>query len=98
MIKEIKQALGRVVDPELGIDIVSLGLIYKISVRKSGDTVVRMTLTSPGCPLASMIDIMVKTEVKKVKGIGEVRTELIWDPPWVPDMMSDEAKAELGFD
>lgn len=98
MIKEIKQALRRVVDPELGIDIVSLGLIYKISVRKSGDTVVRMTLTSPGCPLAGMIDIMVKTEVKKVKGIGEVRTELIWDPPWVPDMMSDEAKAELGFD
>ncbi len=74
-----------------------LGLVY--DVREEGGVVeVEMTLTSPGCPLAGVIDSEVKKAVKKIKGVKKVTLELIWDPPWTQDMMSDEAKAELGLD
>lgn len=94
---KVRKALKEVVDPELRINIVDLGLIY--DVREEGGVVeVEMTLTSPGCPLASVIDARVKEVVGKVKGVRNVTVELTWDPPWTADMMSDEAKAELGFD
>lgn len=94
---KVRAALKKVFDPELHINIVDLGLVY--DVREEGGVVeVEMTLTSPGCPLAGVIDSEVKKAVKKIKGVKKVTLELIWDPPWTQDMMSDEAKAELGLD
>lgn len=95
--EKVREALKEVIDPELRINIVDLGLIY--DVREEGGVVeVEMTLTSPGCPLAGIIDSKVKEAVGKIKGVKEITVELMWDPPWTQDMMSDEAKAELGFD
>ena len=95
--EKVRNSLRKVLDPELHINIVDLGLVY--DVREEGGVVeVEMTLTSPGCPLASVIDKDVKEVVMKIPGIKKVTLELVWDPPWTSDMMSDEAKAELGFD
>mgnify|MGYP001575671179 CR=1 FL=1 len=94
---KVRKALRRVVDPELHINIVDLGLIYDVRGEK-GVVGIEMTLTSPGCPLASVIDSEINRVVKKIKGVKKVTLELIWDPPWTSDMMSEEAKAQLGFD
>ena len=94
---KVREALKTVIDPELHINIVDLGLVY--DVREEGGIVeVEMTLTTPGCPLAGVIDTKIREAVMKVNGVKEVTLELIWDPPWTQDMMSEEAKAELGFD
>ena len=95
--KKVRKALKGVMDPELRINIVDLGLVYDVR-EKDGKVVVEMTLTSPGCPLAGMIDSRGNEVVKKIKGVKKVVVEIVWDPPWTSDMMSDEAKAELGFD
>ncbi len=94
---KVREALKEVIDPELRINIVDLGLVYDVREEK-GVVEVEMTLTSPGCPLAGMIDAAVKEAVEKIKGVKKISVELTWDPPWTEDMMSDEAKAELGFD
>lgn len=99
----ILDKLSTVIDPELGVDIVSLGLIYDVTFPESGLIKVHilMTLTTPGCPLAGVFDKMVRDALIGLDGIdvhNEVFIELTFDPPWVPDMMSDEAKAQLGFD
>lgn len=95
-------------DPELKINIVDLGLIYKIQVAKSSTgsksrqkIKILMTLTTPGCPLAGMFDTLVKHALKKLPGIDvdrDVQIELTFDPPWTSDMMSASAKVELGFE
>ncbi len=90
-------ALKNVIDPELGINIVDLGLIYEIKINETA-VEIEMTLTSPGCPLAPVIDQLIRSELDNLEGISEVRVSLIWDPPWVMDMISEEAKAELGID
>jgi metal-sulfur cluster biosynthetic enzyme len=105
--EKVWQALKKVIDPELHIDVVSLGLIYGVSARliegKTGPTPfihVLMTLTTPGCPLAGMFDTMIKDALKSIEGIDvhrNVVTELTFDPPWIPDMMTEESKAELGL-
>lgn len=95
--KKVRAVLKKVVDPELGIDIVSLGLVYDVREEK-GVVEVEMTLTSPGCPLAGVIDQRVKEAVKPIKGVKKVSVEIVWDPPWTSEMMTDEAKAELGLD
>mgnify|MGYP001581481119 CR=1 FL=1 len=95
--KKVRTALKGVIDPELRINIVDLGLVYDVR-EEAGEVEVEMTLTSPGCPLAGIIDEEIRRAVKKVKGVRKVGVELTWDPPWTQDMMSDEAKAELGFD
>lgn len=94
---KVRKALKKVVDPELGINIVDLGLIYDVR-ETHGAVVVEMTLTSPGCPLAGEIDQKIKGAVKGVAGVKKVTVEIIWDPPWTQDMISEEAKAELGLD
>lgn len=94
---KVRKALKKVVDPELNINIVDLGLIYDVREEK-GVVEVEMTLTTPGCPLVGVIDKRVKDAVKKIKGIRKLTVEIIWDPPWTQEMMSDEAKAELGLD
>lgn len=94
---EVREALRRVIDPELGMNIVDLGLIYDIRTE-GGEVEVELTLTSPGCPLAPVIDKMIKDEVGKVAGVEVVTIDLVWDPPWNTDMITPEMRAELGLD
>lgn len=87
-----------VIDPELGINIVDLGLIYGIDIEKD-EIVIRMTLTTPGCPLVSVFEMMVRDAVRQTPGFDQtkqVRIELTFDPPWDRSKMSEKAKAELG--
>jgi FeS assembly SUF system protein len=93
----IVAALRKVHDPEIPVNIYDLGLIYKIDIADSGNVAIDMTLTAPACPVAGMMPVMVKDAVKTVDGVGEVVVELVWDPPWSPDTMSDEAKLQLGM-
>jgi len=92
---KIRKALEKVMDPELGVSIVDLGLIYDIRYEK-GEVEVEMTLTSPGCPLAPEIDNKIKTALKKIPEIKKIKVNLVWDPPWSRDLMSDDLKAEFG--
>jgi len=90
-------ALRNVHDPEIPVNIYDLGLIYRIDIADNGNVDVDMTLTAPACPVAGMMPVMVKDAVKTVDGVGEVEVELVWDPPWSPETMSDEAKLTLGM-
>lgn len=102
---EVYRRLDTVIDPELGISIVKLGLIYDVTVEPKADADsyiarILMTLTTPGCPLAAVFDHMVKDALYGLPGLAsdqDVHITLTFDPPWVPDMMDEEAKAELGF-
>ena len=94
----IRDALSEVYDPEIGIDVVSLGLVYGTAVDESGLLTVDMTLTSPYCPLASILQSQVHAVCAPLPGIEDVRVNLVWDPPWDPrTMASDEVKLELGI-
>lgn len=90
------EALEQVVDPELGLDVVSLGLIYRISVR-DGEVEMDMTMTSPGCPVAEQLLLEANNALLKVPGVERARVNLVWSPAWTPEMMSLEAKMALGF-
>ncbi len=93
---DVVEALRQVEDPELGMDIVELGLFYDAEVE--GPKVhVRYTLTSIGCPVGPMIEEDIRRVVAELPGVEEVESELTWDPPWTPDRMSDDAKFILGF-
>ncbi len=93
---EVMKALKECLDPEIGISLVDLGLIYDVIINK--DKVdIKMTLTTPGCPMHAYMVDDVKNKVNNIKGVKEVNVELVWDPPWSPDRMSDEAKKMLGF-
>ncbi|HSV95270.1 MAG TPA: metal-sulfur cluster assembly factor [Spirochaetia bacterium] len=93
---KIWEALKKVIDPELGVSIVDLGLIYDVRYE-AGEAEVEMTLTSPGCPLAPVIDKKINDALKGVPEVKKLIVELVWDPPWSKDLMSDELKAEFGF-
>ncbi|PIU20847.1 MAG: aromatic ring hydroxylase [Candidatus Diapherotrites archaeon CG08_land_8_20_14_0_20_34_12] len=93
--KSVLDSLKNVYDPELGISIVDLGFIYKIDIINEKVTV-RMTFTSPHCPLSGMITDQVKEAVMKVDGVKEVNIELVFDPPWNPSMMNAEIRKQLG--
>ncbi|MBK1647219.1 SUF system Fe-S cluster assembly protein [Rhabdochromatium marinum] len=90
-------SLRQVHDPEIPVNIYDLGLIYNIDIATNGDVDVDMTLTAPGCPVAGMMPMMVKNAVEKVEGVGQVQVELVWDPPWTQDNMSEEALLQLGM-
>lgn len=93
---EILDALSGVIDPEIGMNIVDVGLVYR--VEPSEDSVeIDFTLTSPGCPLADVIVEDMKKQVAEKTGITEVKTNLVWNPPWSIDFMSEEARLELGY-
>ena len=102
--KTIRNRLKTVMDPELNVNIVDLGLIYKVKAKnKEGKTkiYILMTLTSSGCPLAGMFDALVKNSLKTISGFDaekDVKIELTFDPPWTPEMMTEEVRAELGFE
>ncbi len=99
--------LSTILDPEIGVDIVGLGLIYEVTVRAHQTEVgpidkihILMTLTTPGCPLATMIEDMIHRQLDSLAGVDgyrDVTIEITFDPPWVQDMMSEEAKAQLGL-
>jgi FeS assembly SUF system protein len=93
----VVEALRSVYDPEIPVDIYELGLIYRINVATSGFVTVDMTLTSPGCPVAGSLPGEVESRVRGVPGVRDVQVELVWDPPWSMEKMSDAAKLELGF-
>lgn len=95
--KKLLKVLQNVPDPELGISVVDLGLIYDVKIDKKGKAEVIMTLTSMGCPLFSLIEEPIKKELLKLKEVKDVSVELTFDPPWTPEKMSKEAKIKLGF-
>ncbi|MDL4840588.1 metal-sulfur cluster assembly factor [Aquibacillus rhizosphaerae] len=92
---QVKEALYSVIDPELGINIVDLGLIYDIEVNKTNDVFVTMTLTTPGCPLHDSIVGGVESAIYYINEVGKVDVQLVWQPAWTPEKMSDQAKAML---
>ncbi|MBP6012144.1 MAG: SUF system Fe-S cluster assembly protein [Alphaproteobacteria bacterium] len=100
-LEELTQALVRelktVFDPEIPVDIYELGLIYKIDVSDKKDISIDMTLTAPACPVAGEMPGWVKDAVAKVPGIGEVTVNMVFDPPWTPERMSEEARLELNM-
>ena len=93
---DVVEALRQVEDPELGMDIVELGLFYDAEVE-GGKVKVSYSLTSIGCPVGPMIEEDIQRVVGELPGVDEVETELTWDPPWSPEKMSDDAKFILGF-
>jgi len=94
---DVIEGLKNVYDPEIGINIVDLGLVYDTEIADNGDVLVTMTLTSLGCPLGPVIMQEVNNALKDLPGIGETDVKLVWSPPWSPENMSEEAKDELGI-
>ncbi|MBA2753564.1 MAG: metal-sulfur cluster assembly factor [Chloroflexia bacterium] len=94
---DVREGLKNVYDPEIGVNIVDLGLVYDADVSDTGDVLVTMTLTSLGCPLGPVIVQEVNNALKDLPGIGDTDVKLVWSPPWSPDMMSEDAKDELGM-
>jgi FeS assembly SUF system protein len=90
-------ALKSIYDPEIPVDIYELGLIYDVDISEDGDAVVTMTLTTPHCPVAESLPNEVELRVLSVPGIRDAEVKLVWDPPWDPSKMSDEARLELGM-
>jgi FeS assembly SUF system protein len=93
----VVEALKSVYDPEIPVDIYELGLIYDVQISEDGDAVVLMTLTTPHCPVAESLPNEVELRVLSVPGIRDAEVKLVWDPPWDPSKMSDEARLELGM-
>lgn len=94
--ERVVEALQQIYDPEIPVNIYALGLIYDVEIEGSR-VLVRMTLTSPACPVAGSLPGEVEQKVLGVYGVDECEVELVWDPVWNPEMMSDEAKLDLGF-
>jgi FeS assembly SUF system protein len=93
----IVDALKRVYDPEIPVNIYDLGLIYELKIDNESKVMIRMTLTAPNCPVAEDMPGMVREEVLKVQGVKDVEVELVFDPPWDPEKISKEAMLELGL-
>jgi len=94
--KQVMDAMRECIDPEIGLNIVEMGLIYGVELK--GDRVkIRMTLTTPMCPIGPMFRDDVREKVGKLPGVKEVKVEFVFDPPWSPDKMAPEAKAQLGY-
>ena len=94
---QVIDVLRTVYDPEIPVNIYDLGLIYGCDVDENGVVEVEMTLTAPGCPVAQSFPGTVESAIRKVPGVTAARVELVWDPPWCQDRMTDEAKLELGL-
>ncbi len=93
--EDIVEVLKTIYDPEIPVNIWDLGLVYGIEIEDNGDVEITMTLTAPGCPLASSITYMVQDKVKALKGVGDVKVNLVWDPPWSIDKVTEEGKKKL---
>ena len=97
LVDSVVEALKSIFDPEIPVDIYELGLIYDVAISEDGDAVVTMTLTTPHCPVAESLPQEVELRVLSVPGIRDAEVKLVWDPPWDPSKMSDEARLELGM-
>ncbi|MBI5038379.1 MAG: metal-sulfur cluster assembly factor [Nitrospirae bacterium] len=94
--KLILTALKHVLDPEIGVNIVDLGLVYEVKVE-NGDVYIRMTMTTPGCPLHESISKGAEEAVRQLPGVENVQVDLVWEPAWTPERMSDWARKQLGW-
>ena len=95
--EKIVKTLKTIYDPEIPVDIYELGLIYDVLVNEDNEVKVIMTLTTPNCPVAESLPLDVKEKVKSIEGVEDAEVELTFDPPWTRDLMSEEAKLELGI-
>ena len=95
--ENVLEVLSDVYDPEIPIDIVNLGLVYEVEVEGT-DVNLKMTMPSPGCPSAREIVLESQTLVSEMDGVTEANVEIVWDPPWTPEKMSDEARVSMGMD
>ena len=95
-VDDVQDALTNVIDPELGLDFVELGLIYTVEVE-GGDVFVTFSLTSPGCPIGPQVSEQIEEFVSELDGVTAVHPKMTFTPPWTPDMMSEEAKFALGY-
>ena len=93
---DVLEALSNVIDPELGLDFVELGLIYDVEIE-AGDVFVTFTLTSPGCPIGPQVSEQIEEFVSELDGVSAVYPKMTFTPPWTPDLMSEEAKFALGY-
>lgn len=93
----IRQALYEVYDPELGVNIMDLGLVYDVDLNAEGFVDITMTLTTPGCPMHEAIGDGVGAAIQEISGLTGGEITLVWEPQWTPDMMSDEGRRQLGF-
>ena len=94
---QILEVLGTVFDPEIPVNIREMGLIYDVLVDKDGRVGIRMTLTAPACPAAQSLPVEVRQKAAGVPGVTDAKVEIVWDPPWTKDMMSEAAKLQLGL-
>jgi metal-sulfur cluster biosynthetic enzyme len=95
-VEDVEEALTNVIDPELGLDFVELGLIYGVEVD-GGDVHVTFTLTSPGCPIGPQVSEQIEEFVSEIEGVESVESTMVFSPPWTPERMSEDAKFALGF-
>jgi FeS assembly SUF system protein len=95
--ERVIEALRTVYDPEIPVNIYELGLVYKIDIEDDNRVNVEMTLTSPACPVAGSLPGEVEAKVREIEGVNDASVELVWDPPWHPGMMTEEAQLELGI-
>ena len=95
--EQIVSEIKKIYDPEIPVNIYELGLIYKIEIKEAKKVNIDMTLTSPNCPVAESLPKMVKDNILKLEGVDDVDLNLVWDPPWTKDKMSEAAKLELNL-
>ena len=95
--EEVIATLRGIYDPEIPVNIYELGLVYEVRVDESGGVGIAMTLTSPMCPVAEILPLEIETRTREIQGVRDVEINLVWDPPWDPDMMSEAARLELGM-
>ena len=95
--QKVVEVLESVYDPEIPVDIYQLGLIYEIDIDTDGKCNIEMTLTSPACPVAGTLPPEVEAKVAEVEGISEAKVEIVWDPTWSPELMTEAARLELGM-
>lgn len=95
--EKVVEALTTCYDPEIPVNIHELGLIYDVDVSDAGAVTIRMTLTSPACPAAASLPPEVEQKVRQVPGVSAARVEVVWDPPWTPERMSEAARVQLGL-
>tara|TARA_B100000965_G_scaffold393037_1_gene403314 strand:- start:948 stop:1268 length:321 start_codon:yes stop_codon:yes gene_type:complete len=95
--EEIIKEICKIYDPEIPVNIYELGLIYDVKISNDNDVMIEMTLTSPNCPVAESLPLEVEEKVGKITGINDVKVNIVFEPPWTKEMMSEEAKLELGM-
>ena len=97
-VEQVRESLKNCMDPEVPLSIIDMGLIYGIDISENNDVNIKMTMTTKGCPLHDTMVDDVKRYTKKISGVNNVQVDIVWDPPWTMDKMSDEAKAKMkGF-